>query len=212
MEPIPGNVRISTARTGLDRGDNVRAAWSSVTGCMAGFKVGREGQATRKIRRAVQLPTTDQQIPQATDVASKPLAGAKWELVDLSEDEDVVAVVAVRAVVYALIVARGSSIIVGYSMLPGVVRVEGQTGRKALLHNHLESVVFVIEIVPEVTETLGPAKLGIEGSPRILRSGCSSTGKVGIVAGQPWIVEWIVWAAADSMRPLIADVGDSGAD
>jgi hypothetical protein len=141
---------------------------------VAGVKAGREWQPARKVRGAIQLPTAYDQIPETADIASKPFAGTKRQLVDLGEDEHVVAIIAVRAVVDALVKAGSSPIIVCYSMLESVICIEGQTGRKTLLHNQLQGVVFVIEIVPEVTEVLRPTELGVKGPAEILRQGCSS--------------------------------------
>jgi hypothetical protein len=135
---------------------------------VAGVEAGREGQPTRKVRGAIQLPTTDEQIPETADIATKPFAGAKRQLVDLREDEHVVAIVAVRAVVDTFVKAASSPIIVCYSMLESIICIEGQTGRKTLLHDCLQGIVFVIEIVPEVTETLRPTVFGIEGSAQVL--------------------------------------------
>src|SRR5882762_8948971 len=144
---------------------------------MAGAKARCEGQPTRKIRRAIQLPTPNEQIASPAHVSGELLSFAEGQLVNLRKDEHMVAIVVVRPVVYTLIIARRSPIEVRSGMLESVVPIEGQTGRKALLHGHLQRVVFVIEVVPEVTEALRPTIPGVIGSAQILRQGCGSSCK-----------------------------------
>src|SRR5258708_5378751 len=160
LELVPGgSARTPGARTGPNRDNKVREARSRVAGRMAGVKTGCERQPTRKIRRAIQLPTPDEQVGRTPNVSGIFLSFAKRQLVDLRQDEDVVAIVAVRTVVDLPIEARRSAIIVCYGVLKGVVPIEGQPGRKTLLHRHLQRVIFVIEVVPEVTPALRPALL-----------------------------------------------------
>src|ERR1700674_809516 len=179
---------------------------------MAGVKAGREGQPTRKVRGAIQLPTPNDQIGRTAYVSGPLLSFAEGQLVDLGENKHVVAIVVVRTVVNTLIIARRSPIEVCSGMLPSVVPIEGQTGRKTLLHGHLQRIVFIIEIVPEVTEARRPAIFRVEGSALILRQGCGRACEGRIVARQLRIVKWIVWTAADSMRPFIAHIGNGRAD
>jgi hypothetical protein len=179
---------------------------------MAGAKAGREGQPTRKVRGAIQLPTPDEQISRLAHVSGVLLSMAEGQLIDLSEDEHVVAIVAVCTVVNTLIKARRSPIVVCSGMLKSVVPVKGQPGRKTLLHGHLQRVVFVIEVVPEVTEALRPAILGVKRSALIPRQVSDRASEIGIVARQLRVVERIVWATADSVRPFIANIGNGRAD
>src|SRR5712664_1485686 len=213
LEPVSGSSPwVPGPRTGLNRANKVRAARPRVAGSMAGAKAGREGQPTRKVRGAIQLPTPDEQISRLAHVSGVLLSMAEGQLIDLSEDEHVVAIVAVCTVVDTLIKARRSPIVVCSGMLKSVVPVKGQPGRKTLLHGHLQRVVFVIEVVPEVTEALRPAILGVKRSALIPRQVSDRASEIGIVARQLRVVERIVWATADSVRPFIANIGNGRAD
>src|SRR6266851_1579530 len=84
LEPVSGSRPwVSGPRTGLDWANKVRAARPRVAGSVAGAKAGREGQSTRKVRGAIQLPTADEQIAYAADVSGVLLSFAEGQLVDV---------------------------------------------------------------------------------------------------------------------------------
>src|SRR5260370_11900437 len=136
------------ASTSLDWDNKGRSARPSVAGRMAGVKAGCEGQSTRKVRGAIQLPTPDQEIGGPANVSGVLLSMAERQLVDLGKDENVVAIVVVRTVVNTLVVASRPPIEARSGVLPSVVPIEGQPAPKALLHVHLQPVLFVLHVVP----------------------------------------------------------------
>src|SRR6266404_5809561 len=177
---------------------------------MAGAQARCERQPTRKVGSAIQLPTSDQQIGHTASICSPSLSFAEWQLIDLGEDEHVVPVVVVWTVVSGRIVGMRSAIEVCHGMLKSVIAIEGQTIRKTLFHNYLQRVVFVVEVIPEVSEARRPAVQVIKRLTRIVRIGCRLSCEAGIVARQLCIVKWVIRAAADCVRPFVSHIGDGG--
>ena len=128
---------------------DVRTAWASI-GDRAALPDTRSERKTCAIGESIgHLPATDDQVHSPARVAHEPLASSDGQLVNRVGHEHLIAIERVwtpsELFVYGVVVG-----VIGERVREGVVRKELETAADALFGLNLQSVVFVVGVIPVI--------------------------------------------------------------
>src|SRR5580704_6152021 len=146
-EPKRTGARMGNSGLNLTTTGDVWTARTSVFDRAALSNTRGEGKTGAVGESICHLPTADDQVHGTARAAHEFFASAHWQLVDRVAHKDLIAIVLVwtprKFFVHGKII-----VVVGESVGEGVVREELETSADALFGLNLQSVVFVVGVVP----------------------------------------------------------------
>src|SRR5262249_19285717 len=157
-EPVTTHLGVAGARAVLDSANTISDTRTSVNLRRASAQARSERQAARKVGRAVDGPTADQKVGDATHVATPLFPPPERQVIHLGEDKDMVAVVGIGAVIDFFVDVVPVAVVV-CRVLKGIAPLERKPAREPLFDGCLQRVIVVISVITEIVYILRPSEV-----------------------------------------------------